>query len=263
MADVEFITKHKRPRTSKSGASSQSSGPESAIRELVNASQWWTEMAEEFWKTAAQSKVLIPVISEECKKLSPTMTVDAAWLEMITKKLPEYRAALRKGVLDDYEAGIMQVLELLVGKILNTTTADEAKAKGFTALLGPLHLALDVVGIGSSNVVPEMKQKLTSWYGVLQEEFAVESFKEEVARIQSNPANQVDWQAVSLRLSEVNGMDRSAELVENAKGTLGKLVESMCEKARPVATTERFCMFLHWVCCFRCFSGAGLVLILN
>lgn len=231
ITDVEFISKNKRARTVRSGVAPvlPSSGPENQIRELFGASVWWTQALDEFWKTAAQSKILIPKMLAEQSKMSSQLEVNTEWLMEVTQNLPEYKASLRKGVTNEYEKLALGHIQGLVKQILETTTVEEANAKGFTDLLPPLRAAFDVLTPNAA--VSSMKEKVSAWYSSLQGGFAMQSFSQEVSKVENaGDGDHVDWGSLYSKMSDVNKSDITEELLGRCKDILGPLANDLALK---------------------------------
>lgn len=226
---MELISKSKRAKTLRSGVAPIPNGPDASVRELLNASQWWPSVVDEFVKTAAQTRLKLPQVKEEYEILfSPQFHVTKDWLIGLSLKLPSYRANLRKACMEKLEKKAFEHVSQTLEKGLQTKTVAEATESGISELLEPLQLVLDMYGNFGYKAVPEMKTALSDWYSGLQGEFAVQAFRREISNV--GPDAAVAWDDLAKSWSKMQGAALPNDLLSISMGKLAYLFADLKSK---------------------------------
>ncbi len=213
----------------RSGVAPIAHGPEASVRELLNASQWWPALVDEFVKTAAQTRLKLPQVKEEYEILfSPQFVVSKDWLIGLTEKLPSYRENLRRACIEKLEKKAFEHVSHTLEKGLQAKSVAEANASGMSELLDPLQLVLEMYGNFGYKAVPEMKTSLSEWYSGPQGEFAVQAFRQEISKIVPDAA--VDWVEFSKSWKKMQGAQLPTDLLSISLGKLTYLFADLKSK---------------------------------
>ena len=201
------MSKSKKPKTSKSGVIPAAQQlPEKCVQELVSASEWWSALVGDYYRCAAQGKILIPKMQESIKNLQdPDFILTEVALKSFLEDVAAFRKALRKGSSDEFEFQLFKVVKAQVEGIVALKTVREVKQKGWDGLLPGLETALGLLSAQMNAAA--LKETLQTWHSDLKGQFAQEAFK--VQLDQAFQKNAVDWPALTKAFTAVQGCDLS------------------------------------------------------
>lgn len=225
--DVELVTKSKKAKTLKSGTTgSASSAPEKPVQELLAASEWWSEVVNDYFKCAVQAKLLAPKMEETIQKLQePDFVLSEGGLNSLLEDAETYRKNLRKGSADEFEFQLFKVVESQVEMLIALGSADEVKQHGWGEMLPGLEKAL---GLLSSQLnANTLKDKLQTWHSGLRGQFAQQAFKDLMTRFLADRS--LDWTSLAKAFTAIQGSDTSAFLDE-WNGIFALMFEDVREK---------------------------------
>lgn len=200
--DVEMISKNKRARTVKSGTAGVTPGYEKCLVDLMSASEFWKTVTQEFWLTATATKQLQPKLKANLLELkSADFILGAPTLVTMTADLEQFRASLRKGGFQEFEALLYKFVEASVTKICELKGVDQVNQLGLQPLLEPLDNALAV--LSSSPGAADCKKKLSDWFSGLQAEFALDNVKAGIDKAMRE--QRIDWDELRKAFQAIQG----------------------------------------------------------
>ena len=223
------MTKSKKPKTLKSGTTATASPgpPEKPVQELLAASEWWSEVVNEYYQCAVQSKLLSPKMEETIAKLKEQdFVLSEGGLNSLLENLETYRKSLRKGSAGEFELQLFKVVESQVEKLIALGSVDQVQQHGWAEMLPGLEKAL---GLLSNQLnANALKDKLQTWHNGLRSQFAQKAFQDQMTRFLADRT--VDWTALSKAFTGIQGSDTSA-LLDEWNGIFALMFEDIREKA--------------------------------
>lgn len=203
------MTKPKKAKTMKSGVGGQSGiGPERPVMELMSASTWWKSESDEFWRTAATSKILLPRLQKAMDDMSIerfSLQMSAQWLESAAANLKEFRANLRGGYLE-FECRLFAVCTEKVNFFMSKQSVDEVDSSD-VPLITPLLDVFKVLAENKSDQGAKAKDslaKLQSWHDRLKNDFTQKDILAKLEDFRKNDT--VDWVLLQSWVERLQGV---------------------------------------------------------
>ena len=203
------MTKPKKAKTMKSGLPGQSGiGAERPVLELMSASAWWKAQSDEFWRTAATAKILLPRLQQamdEMKVENFVGQMSAQWLERAVANLKEFRQNLRGGFIE-FESRVFAVATEKADFFMSKQSVEEVGSSDFP-LIQPLLVALEVLAENKSDQGTRAKDslaKLQSWHDSMKNDFIQRDIIAKLEDFRKNDA--VDWAVLQTCVERLQGV---------------------------------------------------------
>ena len=201
---MELLTKSKKAKTVKSGFA-PAPGPERPIYELISASEWWKSQCDEFWRTAATGKILLPRLKDAVAELKQSgFEIEAPWLESTAKNLKEFRSGLRSG-FGEYEKLVFGAVQAKVNDLVAVSSAEMVSDKD-VALVKPLVEVLHTLA-QAENAEQSMKNchtALVSWYETLRSDFLQKDIMSQITKAKDSKS--WNWEIMDKAVGELQGV---------------------------------------------------------
>lgn len=204
------MTKAKKAKTMKSGMGGPSSmGPERPVLELMSASPWWKTQSDEFWRTAATSKILVPRLQKAMDDMSMegfAGQMSAEWLETAAANLKEFRQNLRGGYVE-FESRVFFVCTEKVNFFMSKKSVEEVDGSQ-VPLIKPL---IDILQLLAENKADDQGTKakdslakFQSWHDSLKNDFTQKDILAKLEDFRENDT--VDWALLQSWVERLQGV---------------------------------------------------------
>ena len=205
VGDVEFITKSKRARTTKSGVTPGTIGNEErAINELITASDWWRKQISDYWRTATSSRLLQPkllAVTAEMQADGFYAKLEPNWISEAANLVKDFQEGLRGGY-GSFTNGLLEILQKKVEEVVKIETAEDSDSTGSSDFIEPILKALKAIGKAYEHQTDPLVQKMENWYQKMKATFAQRDFK--AALVKARADGNVDWNSLSKSVHQLH-----------------------------------------------------------
>lgn len=234
-AEVEAISRPKKKAASTVKGSStsvgaQSSGPESAIMQLITASEWWQEQCAEFWRHASQSQILTPLL----KKCIEAMDNDqddgpptTDWLIEAVKSLQAFNDGLRPGSFNGYKTYVFEKLGKAVSFVTKCSDMVGLEVAGLAKAMDVLPKALEF--FKTNPQATRHQEALQKWYSDMKGSFLQQDMEKFVDGIMDWAS--VEWDSLSKMLKQIEGIKLAPAAAAKLFGLTPFLFANALDKA--------------------------------